>query len=158
QRGLVGIGCVLHAAGPFAITARPMIEACLAAPAHYLDITGELPTFELAESFSQRAEAAGVMLMPGVGWDVIPSDAIAFHTAQRVGQPQSLKLFLKFFGGLSRGSIKSSAYIVSAGPKVRRGGAVVESDGLGTLTVDFGDGHENVVRMAMGDVVTAWKS
>src|SRR5690348_10211452 len=31
---------VYHAAGPFVHTSRPMVEACLAARAHYLDITG----------------------------------------------------------------------------------------------------------------------
>ena len=48
---------------------------------HYLDITGEYAIFEMAEALSDKARAAGIMLMPGVGWDVIPSDCIALHTS-----------------------------------------------------------------------------
>lgn len=158
RRGLDGIDCVLHAAGPFATTARPMMEACLDTSTHYLDITGELSTFELAEALDERAVAAGIMLMPGVGWDVIPSDAIGFHTAQRVQRPQSVKFFLKHFGGVSRGSIKSSGYIFAEGAKVRRAGEIVLKDDPQLLKVDFGAGPETMAPMAMGDLVTAWKS
>ena len=38
--------CVLHIAGPFSGTAAPMVEACLEAQTHYLDITGEIAVFE----------------------------------------------------------------------------------------------------------------
>src|SRR6266516_7689334 len=37
---------VLHCAGPFINTAMPMVRACLASGAHYLDITGEIEVFE----------------------------------------------------------------------------------------------------------------
>ena len=43
--GLRGVGLVLHCAGPFSATAAPMLEACLEAKAHYLDITGEIDVF-----------------------------------------------------------------------------------------------------------------
>src|SRR6478672_11876089 len=45
---LQDIAVVLHAAGPFAITAEPMIAACLRNKVHYLDITGEIGVFEYA--------------------------------------------------------------------------------------------------------------
>src|ERR1700722_9350476 len=40
--GLEGMTIVLHCAGPFAHTARPMAEACLRRGVHYLDVTGEI--------------------------------------------------------------------------------------------------------------------
>src|SRR5688572_29614883 len=74
---------VLHAAGPFSRTARPMIEACLRAGAHYLDITGEIGVFEMVAAQDARAKAAGAMLLPGAGFDVVPSDCLAAHLKRR---------------------------------------------------------------------------
>ena len=74
---LYGCTAILNCAGPFARTARPIMEACLDASVHYLDITAEFNVYALAESLSGKAGAAGVMLLPGVGWDVVPSDCLA---------------------------------------------------------------------------------
>src|SRR5690242_4394080 len=41
DEALRGMRVVLHAAGPFSETSRPMVDACLRAGVHYLDITGE---------------------------------------------------------------------------------------------------------------------
>lgn len=65
---------VLHCAGPFSITSRPMINACLQAETHYLDITGEIEVFEYAATKNEEAKSAGIVLMPGVGFDVVPVD------------------------------------------------------------------------------------
>ena len=73
--GLVGVGVVLHCAGPFSRTSKPMIDACLAARAHYLDITGEISVFESAAARDVDARSAGVMLLPGTGFDVVPPTA-----------------------------------------------------------------------------------
>ncbi|MGL4549698.1 MAG: saccharopine dehydrogenase NADP-binding domain-containing protein, partial [Gemmataceae bacterium] len=67
---LAGVSAVLHCAGPFSATSRPMADACLARGVHYLDITGEIGVFEALARRSAEAAAAGVMLMPGVGFDV----------------------------------------------------------------------------------------
>lgn len=158
RRELRDVGCVLHAAGPFAETASQMMEACIAEKVHYLDITGEFTVYALAESLSDRAEAAGVMLMPGVGWDVVPSDCVALHTARRAKAPGSLRLALNHFGGVSRGSVISGAGIMAVGPKARRDGVVVSPDDQQPTAFDFGHGPQNCVPMAMGDIVTAWKS
>ena len=73
---LDGMGLVLNCAGPFSATARPMMEAAIAARAHYLDITGEIAVFELARSLDAPARAAGIVLCPGVGFDVIATDCV----------------------------------------------------------------------------------
>src|SRR5260370_12650312 len=74
DRGLAGVRAVLHCAGPFAQTSRPMVDACLRNRVAYLDITGEVPVFEACAARDAEARAAGVMLMPGGGFDVVPSD------------------------------------------------------------------------------------
>src|SRR5206468_1467866 len=65
RTGLDGVHAVLHCAGPFSATAAPMIEACLATGAHYLDITGEIAVFEFAASRDADALKRGVVLCPG---------------------------------------------------------------------------------------------
>lgn len=74
---LKGISVVLHAAGPFQHTALPMMEGCLRNGTHYLDITGEIAVFELGKRMHQRALDAGILIMPGVGFDVVPTDCMA---------------------------------------------------------------------------------
>ena len=75
---------VLHAAGPFQITAKPMIEACIATKTHYLDITGEIPVFEMTKQFNEAATQANIMLMPGVGFDVVPTDCMALFLSKKL--------------------------------------------------------------------------
>ena len=70
RAGIDSMNAVLHAAGPYSATARPMAEACLEVGAHYLDITGEIAVFELLHGYDERAKKAGIVLLPGVGFDV----------------------------------------------------------------------------------------
>ena len=123
---LNGIAAVLHAAGPFTRTSRPMVDACLAAGAHYLDITGELPVF--VEIFLRDAEAraAGVCLLPGVGFDVVPSDCLLAHVSSRVGGARSLELGLAAIGQPSGGTARSAVELLPGGNFERRGGRLEE--------------------------------
>ena len=74
KEALQEVDLVVHAAGPFKYTAQPMIEACISTKTHYVDITGEIEIFELAASYDEAAKAAGIMLLPGGGFDVVPTD------------------------------------------------------------------------------------
>src|SRR6185369_6648465 len=80
---LQGVDMVLHCAGPFSRTARPMVEACLRNKKHYTDITGEIAVFEACAALDKKAQEAGIMLMPGVGFDVVPTDCLAKHLKGR---------------------------------------------------------------------------
>ena len=93
---LRGIGLVLHCAGPFSATALPMMTACAAARAHYLDITGEVAVFELAQANASLARSAGVVFCPGVGFDVVPTDCIALTLKEAL--PEATHLALGFDG------------------------------------------------------------
>jgi short subunit dehydrogenase-like uncharacterized protein len=72
DHGLSGIRAVLHCAGPFAQTSHPMVDACLRNGVTYLDIKGEVTVFEACAARDAEARMAGVMLMPGVGFDIVP--------------------------------------------------------------------------------------
>ncbi|HEY0845402.1 MAG TPA: saccharopine dehydrogenase NADP-binding domain-containing protein [Noviherbaspirillum sp.] len=158
-RQLAGIGLVLHCAGPFSATSAPMIEACLAAHAHYLDITGEIGVFEHAHAQHARAQQAGIVLCPGVGFDVIPTDCVA--SALKAALPDATRLALGFDSrsGFSPGTAKTSVEGLAQGGKVRRGGRIVSVPlAYGTRRIDFGDGDKLAMTIPWGDVFTAYIS
>jgi len=86
------VSTVLHCAGPFALTSKPMAQACLRAKAHYLDITGEIGVLESLARRDADAKSVGVMLLPGTGFDVVPSDCLAAHLKRRL--PSATRLTL----------------------------------------------------------------
>ncbi len=120
--GLAGVGAVFHAAGPFLHTASPMMRACLDVGAHYLDITGEVPVFEAAFRLDEEARANGVIVMPGVGMDVIPTDGVAAALAERVPDAGRLELALHSPGRPSVGTRRTIVEHVPSGLLVRRNG------------------------------------
>lgn len=91
---LKGCTLVLNCAGPFSVTALPLMETCLRLRTHYLDITGEIDVFETAQSLNPRAQNAGIVLCPGVGFDVIPTDCVA--AALKDAMPDAVQLNLGF--------------------------------------------------------------
>jgi short subunit dehydrogenase-like uncharacterized protein len=158
RKGLAGIAAVLHAAGPFSATSRPMAEGCIEAGAHYCDITGEIDVFESLAGFDARARAAGVMLLPGSGFDVVPSDCLAAHVVARL--PGAVKLRLSI-GGLtrfSRGTAKTMVEGVARGTAVRADGRIVERPRPPRSSADFGHGPTPTIGVSWGDVSTAWRS
>jgi len=159
RRSLEGIGVVLHCAGPFSRTSKPMADACIAGAAHYLDITGEIGVFEALAARSEAARAAGVMLLPGVGFDVVPSDCLAAHLKRRLPDAGWLRLAFESSGGLSRGTATTMVENVARGGAVRRGGRIVPVPAAWkTRVVDLGDGAVRVTSIPWGDVATAWYS
>src|SRR5262249_9109202 len=59
RAGLRGVAAVAHMAGPFSTASRPMVDACLEAHAHYLDITGEIAVLEAVLAREAEAKLAG---------------------------------------------------------------------------------------------------
>jgi short subunit dehydrogenase-like uncharacterized protein len=156
--GLAGMTAVLNCAGPFASTARPLMEACIAGGVHYLDVTAEYRVYALAESLSERATAAGVMLLPGVGWHVVPSDCLVLYVAAKVAQPQSLRIAFQVADTMSRGSAATVGEMRSVGLLVRADGIIVAKLDAAPERFDFGVGPVDSVPVSFGDLVTAWKS
>ncbi|WP_324828588.1 saccharopine dehydrogenase family protein [Qipengyuania zhejiangensis] len=149
------IDVVLHAAGPFGTTAQPMIEACLRAGAHYLDLGGEWPVFIDAMGYDGAARAAGVMILPGVGLTVAASDCLFALAMERWPDTTRLYLGISRAQVISRGSVESAARMVSPQIIVRRGGELT-SVPAGSLVraFDFGDGLSEAAAMSWADVVT----
>jgi short subunit dehydrogenase-like uncharacterized protein len=157
--GLEGSGIVLNCAGPFSHTAKVMAEACLRRKVHYLDITGEIGVFEMLARLDGPAKAAGVMLLPGVGFDVVPSDCLALHLKQRLPTASRLRLGFQVQGGLSRGTATTMLENLHRGGMIRRGGVLTPVPACWrTRTIDFGKGPVVAMTIPWGDVSTAYYS
>src|SRR5436190_4681503 len=122
-----------------------MADACLRNAVHYLDITGEAAVFEALAARSSEAKSAGVMLLPGVGFDVVPSDCLAAHMKRRLTDATDLKLFIGGFANMSRGTGKTMVEGVAQGTRVRRDGRFVTMQRANQDTVDFGDGPKPTI-------------
>ncbi|WP_308910549.1 saccharopine dehydrogenase family protein [Pseudokordiimonas caeni] len=156
-KALSGIHLVLNCAGPFSATAAPMIDACLQVKAHYLDITGEIAVFEHARSRDADARSAGVILCPGVGFDVIPTDCVA--AALKAALPDATDLALGFdtASGLSPGTTKTMIEGLPDGGKARRAGKILTVPSAAfRRVIDFGYGAKYAMSIPWGDVSTAF--
>ena len=165
DRMLAEVALVLHAAGPFAQTAAPMVRACLRNRAHYLDITGEVPVFEHTLGLDAEARRAGVAVMSGVGFDVVPSDCLAKYVAEQLPSVTALEIAVAGTSGVSAGTAKSALEHLSRGALVRRKGHLVSRPvGSGARRIRFAQpgGQTSRERSALiatwGDLATAYRS
>jgi short subunit dehydrogenase-like uncharacterized protein len=154
---LRGITAVLNCAGPFSATAAPMVDACLRARAHYLDITGEVGVLEGLSARNGEAAAAGITLLPGAGFDVVPSDCLAAHMKRVLPSATQLVLAFQTASRMSRGTATTAVENAHAGGLVRRNGQLVRVPaGWRTRSIDFGDGPAKAISIPWGDVATAY--
>lgn len=154
---IADVSIVSHCAGPFSATAEPMMKACIKAGTHYTDITGEGSVFGLAQELHDQAKEAGVVLMGGVGFDVIPTDCLANFLQQQL--PDATHLVMGFDGkmDLSPGTSKTMVEGISQGMAVRRNGAIKRvGRGFEMRTIDYGLGPKMSSVIPWGDLYTAY--
>lgn len=151
---------VLHCGGPFRFTAKQMVDACLKTKTHYTDITGEWQVFELLAGYDEAAKKAGIQIMPGTGFDVVPSDCLAVHLKKRLPSATHLQLaFAMVPGGMSRGTKKSMTESLGYGGIMRKDNELVPFTlGKDVLDLDFGKFTAKTTRIQWGDISTAWRS
>lgn len=159
DEALRGVAAVLHAAGPYSSTFRPMVEACLRTATHYLDLSGEVLAMEGVFQHDAAARRRGVMLMPGVGFDVVPSDCLALHLARQVRGARRLVLGISGLEVISRGSFRTLAEGAGQSIRIRRDGRIVGIvPGSLQRELDFGAGPRPSLAMSWGDVSSAYYS
>ncbi len=159
NKALEGISIVLHCAGPFSATSQPMIEACLLQRCHYLDITGEISVFANAHRQSDEARRADIVLMPGVGFDVVPTDCLAAALVDALPAATSLVLALEFDGQMSPGTAKTSIEGLAGGGCVREDGKLKWVPlAWKTREIPFRHTSRLAVTIPWGDVFTAYVS
>ena len=150
---------VLHCAGPFSLTSNKMVEACLRNKRHYLDITGEIAVFEAMARLDEKAKESGIMIMPGVGFDVVPSDCLARHLKNRLPDADTLTLAFYGLGKISHGTQTTMTMNMGNGGAVRRDGTITKVPAAWkTREIDFGEFTKKGVTIPWGDVATAFYS
>jgi short subunit dehydrogenase-like uncharacterized protein len=133
-----------------------MIEACLQSQTHYLDITGEIAIFELAKSYNKQAQEKGIVLCPGVGFDVIPTDCLASQLKEMMPDATHLALGFDSKSGFSPGTAKTSVEGMAQGGRIRKDGEIIKVPlAYKTRKIDFGNGEKLAMSIPWGDVSTA---
>ena len=160
DRALGDVPLVLHAAGPFSETSAPMVEACLRTGTHYLDITGEIAVFEALAARDRDARQRGVTVLPGVGFDVVPTDCLAAHLKERLPSATRLRLAIRALSSASHGTARTAAENAGGGGAVRRDGRIVRVPAAhDQVEATFGDGKTRTcTAIPWGDVSTAFHS
>jgi len=151
---------VVNAAGPFQYTAKQIIDACLLTGAHYLDINGDISVFEFIREYDAMAKQAGIMLLPGAGFDVVPTDCTALLLKKLLPDAVSLKLAFATLGGaLSHGTATTMITKLGGGGAVRKNGRIISVPlGKKGMWVDFGIKRLFVMTIPWGDIATAYFS
>jgi short subunit dehydrogenase-like uncharacterized protein len=160
DRCLDDVAVLLNTAGPFAVTAPPLAAACLRTGTHYLDLAGEVPEFEAMERLDERAVEADVMLLPGAGFGVVPTDCLAAQLKKRLPTATRLRLAFEAEGGVSQGTLATLFKDIRQEGVHRRGSVLVPVEpGVELLQIDLGNGPRTAVSNPWrGDLVTAWHS
>jgi short subunit dehydrogenase-like uncharacterized protein len=150
---------VYLAAGPFVHTSDPMIRACLATHTHYLDITGEIPVFENVFRYDEVARKNGIALIPGVGFDVVPSDCLAKHVAEQLPSATHLDIGIATLSRASVGTTKTVIEMAGNGGKIRQNGELIPYPiGVGKKRLRFMHGYYDAMPIPWGDLSTAYRT
>jgi len=161
---LEDVAVVINAAGPYAVTASPIVKACIARKCHYVDVSGEVGAYMNVHDFKGKARRAGILLLPGAGYCVIAS---TFLLASLLEDPdaapsmrQPTRLRIAFCGGpaSSVGSIKSLFTSLYPGVDVVQDGGLTQVP-IGSLerAFDFGRrrGRLDCTAIGVADTVAA---
>ncbi len=160
EAGLADVQAVLNCAGPFTYTSRLLARACIQTRTHYLDLAGEVPEFQELATLDAEAKAASVMLLPGVGFGIVPSDCLALYLKSRLPSATQLSLAFHALGGVSRGTLLNLLKDIPHKGVIRRNGNLVPTRaGVEKRTISFDQGSFTAVTNPWrGDVFTAYYS
>lgn len=159
ENALKNVKAILHCAGPFALTTSTVLDICFKTQTHYLDITGEIEVFEYVASKHEKAKQTGITLLPGVGFDVVPSDCLASFLKKQLPDATHLELAFMGSGGVSRGTALTMARNLHKGGAIRENGKIKPvPSAYEVKTIDYGVKKALSVCIPWGDVSTAYYS
>lgn len=112
---------LLNTAGPFALYGGSVVDACVRARTHYVDITGETNWVRgLIERHHQRASADGTRIVPCCGFDSVPSDLGSYlvvrHMQREFGVScEQVKGYFRMSGGINGGTVATALHGYESG-------------------------------------------
>jgi short subunit dehydrogenase-like uncharacterized protein len=155
-RHLEAVDLVYHAAGPYVFTAMPMLQACLAAGRHYIDLTGEVDLLEEIFRHDTAARERGILLLPGAGFDVLATNCLAATVAARLPGATHLEMGISALNAVSAGTaISFIEQLPQGGAAVRDGRVVTQAIGAMSRQIPFHDVPRSAITAPWGDVYTA---
>ncbi len=108
-------GIVLSTAGPFKLYSDAVVDACVRFGTHYVDISGEtLWMRSLIDRYHERAAANGTRVIPGCGFDSVPSDLGATWIARQIGNAIEVKAYYEFKAGRPNGGTVATGFHVAS--------------------------------------------
>jgi len=157
DKALKNNSLLLNCAGPFSHTIKDILPACIRNKVHYTDITGEIDVFEYIQSHDNQAKKANIVMMPGVGFDIVPTDCLAKYLHEQLPSATHLELAFESNSGLSRGTALSVLNRFHKGSAIRVNG-VVKAMPVAVIvkSINFNGTDKNAVGIAWGDVFTAF--
>lgn len=157
---VLSVDAVLHCAGPFSKTARQMVDSCIRNKTHYLDITGEIAVFEMIAQMDTLIKQSGITAMPGVGFDVVPTDCLAVYLKKKLPTATQLVLAVSGLGGgVSHGTASTILENVGRGGAIRQNGNILSVPDLFKVReIVFDRKPLPAVSVPMGDISTAYYS
>jgi short subunit dehydrogenase-like uncharacterized protein len=154
---LGGLAVVLNAAGPFSVTVASLLDSCLAAGVSYLDLSNEFDTVARAYNLHDRAVAADITVVPGVGFGTVAGDAVLRHALVALSDAVVVRVALLADNAPGGPATRDSVLAVLAngsawfsGGQLRRGRL-----GSGIRTISTPLGSRTLVPVAIGDLATA---
>lgn len=152
------VAVLVNCAGPYQLTAPPLVTASIRTGVHYLDMAAELDGYLLAGELDEQARAAGVMLLPGSGGSVAMLGCLAGHACERVDDPRRIRIALNVSGPMSRGSAVSASENLVTECLMRTDGELTVRSPEDTLEFDFGEGRVVCTATTLPDLVTIWRA
>jgi Uncharacterized conserved protein len=119
-------------------------------------LTGEIEGFESLWSREDEIRRAGITVVPGAGFDVVPTDCLAAYVAAHLERPRALIIALRSAASASQGPMRTAIRQVAKPVLCRREGAIVPLDDQSPRLVNFGDSDEPCLPISWGDVATAF--
>ncbi|HJN37983.1 MAG TPA: saccharopine dehydrogenase NADP-binding domain-containing protein [Gammaproteobacteria bacterium] len=149
---------ILNCAGPFIETIHPLVDICIENSIDYLDITGESDVFLKLMRLSKKAKENHCTLLPGVGFDVVPSDCLAKHVHNLLPEATHLDIIILGVGSPSRGTINTALRNLTI-PTLTRTNSKLQKNPKPILkTIDVNNKKVQCIAISWGDIVTAYHS
>jgi short subunit dehydrogenase-like uncharacterized protein len=141
-----------------------MLDAVVEAGTHYVDLTGENHVIQQQLDRHEEFKAANIMVMPSVGYDVVPTDCLNVYVADQVDNPTNLTVVINGNytaaegAGASRGTMKSGLEVMGRPLLMRQKGEMVEVSALKVIHRVEGGQEQTLVQIPWADMMTSYVS
>lgn len=138
---------------------KALIEACIQSGTHYIDLGSEYYDISEVHKYHEASIASGSMLMPGYGFNLVPTDIAADIAHQFLPDANELIFGFAAIGESSRGTVKSVLRDATRKGFFRKDGKL-QAIAPAVEEIQFAaDGRQYTLvnNPLMGEVITAWE-